>query len=126
MKIILTRAFDCGEVRRIADRLSRPFCRNNWSRIDRSSWVNRRSRINRRSWINGSSWIWFFEQETATELGLDFRFFAVSMTAAIVPPLPSWTAVRQLSRKTRKVHTGRPGLDFFLPAVLVPLLPLCP
>ena len=28
----------------------------------------------------------------------------------VVSPLPPWTAVRQLSRKTRKVHTGRPGL----------------
>ena len=51
---------------------------------------------------------------------------AGQMPVVVVSPLLLWTAVRQLSRKTRKAHTGRPGLDFFLPAVLVPLLPLCP
>ena len=29
--------------------------------------------------------------------------------AVVVSPLPPWMAVRQLSRKTRKAHTGRPG-----------------
>ena len=43
----------------------------------------------------------------------------------VVGKVPPWTAVRQLSRKTRKVSTGRPGLDFFLLAMLVPALPLC-
>ena len=39
---------------------------------------------------------------------LGFRGGAGTMVVGKVPP---WTAVRQLSRKTRKVHSGRPGLD---------------
>ena len=50
---------------------------------------------------------------------------AGQMPVVVVSPLPPLTAVRHLSRNTRKVSTGRPGLDLFLPAMLVPVLPLC-
>ena len=50
---------------------------------------------------------------------------AGQMPVVVVSPLPPWTAVRHRSRNTRKVSTVRPGLAHFLPAMLVPILPLC-
>ena len=54
---------------------------------------------------------------------LGFRGGAGTMVVGKVPP---WTAVRHLSRIARKAHTGRPGLAHFLPAMPVPIPPMCP